>query len=58
MQRKINPQDTHTFLDRIYVAKDGKEIHMLDAWIGNQTKDMTHWEPVMDKINIKLKNWN
>ena len=30
---------------------------MLSAWIGNKTKDLTPWEPIIDKINTKLERW-
>jgi hypothetical protein len=30
---------------------------MLSTWIGNKTKDLTPWEPIIDKINTKLKRW-
>src|SRR5216683_1197392 len=30
---------------------------MLGAWIGNKTKDLTPWEPIIDKISTKLERW-
>jgi len=57
-QRKINPLDDHIFEDNIHIAKDGEAIRILGAWVGNKADDMTPWEPVIDKINHKLKTWN
>ena len=55
--RKLNEQDQDPLTERIHVTKDGESIRMLEAWIGNKTKDDTPWETIIDRINSNLERW-
>ena len=57
-RRKINPLDNYTFPNRIRIAQEGEATRILGAWVGNNADAMTPWEPIIDKINHKLKNWD
>jgi len=55
--RKLNEQDQSPLTEKIHITKDGELIRMLGAWIGNQTKDNTPWETIIDRINSNLERW-
>ena len=55
--RCINPADPPLPLE-IRIADDGNAVRILGAWIGNETRDVTPWEPVLDKVNSALRQWN
>ena len=55
--QKINPLDNNPLPLRIRIASDGEAVRMLGAWIGNGTKDVTPWEPILDIIKSKLIQW-
>jgi len=49
---KINVQDT-PWHKQIRIASDGNPIRTLGAWVGNNIKNATSWEPVLRKIEKK-----
>jgi hypothetical protein len=55
--RKINQLDAECLNEQIRIAEDGNAIRFLGVWIGNQTKDATPWEPVVDRVNKRLERW-
>jgi len=55
--RHLSPRDQAPLLEGIRIAKDRDTIQMLGAWIGNKIKDLTPWEPIIDKISTKLERW-
>ena len=57
MSRKVNPNDSCQLDNRIKIAKDEEVIHLLGAWIGNRTDDLTAWEPIIDMIKKDLERW-
>ena len=54
--RCINPTDP-PLPQEIKIAEDGNAVRILGAWIGNETKDVTPWEPVLDKVRSTLQRW-
>lgn len=42
---------------KIHVVEDSVAVQSLGAWIGNNIKDLTPWEAVLDKIMRKLEIW-
>ena len=52
----INPTDP-PLPQVIRIAEDGNAVRILGAWIGNEAKDVTPWEPVLDKVRLALKRW-
>ena len=56
--RKLNAQDQTTLDERIKIANDGEATRSLGAWIGNNTNDITPWEPIIDKTHKTLNIWN
>ena len=55
--RKINTQDNTPLPLEIRIARDGEAVRILGAWIGNETHNLTPWEPVLDTIKTKLDRW-
>jgi hypothetical protein len=55
--RKVHNEDTSPLPEKICIANEGDVVHMLRAWISNNTNDITPWEPVLDKIKAKLDIW-
>ena len=53
----MSPRDQAPLLEGIRIAKDRDTIQMLGVWIGNKIKDLTPWEPIIDKISTKLERW-
>jgi hypothetical protein len=52
--RSLNPLQDQISPD-IRIAKDGKVIRSLGAWIGYNTKEEKPWEPILNKIRTELK---
>ena len=40
------------------VAKDGHTVRYLGAWIGNSLKELTPWNPILDKVRSTLARWS
>jgi len=55
--RKINPTDPPLHPD-VRITPDGQAVRSLGAWIGNETRDATPWEPIVDKVSLTLQRWN
>ena len=55
--RKITENDP-PLTQNIKITSDGNAVRCLGAWIGNNTKAAEPWEPILDKINSTLKQWN
>ena len=55
--RKLHQDDTAQLDLKIHVVEDGVAVRSLGAWIGNNVKDLTPWEAVLDKIIRKLEIW-
>jgi ribonuclease HI len=55
--RKLNQTDREPLSNQIRIASDGDAIRFLGAWIGNHTDVANPWEPVMDRIKLKLERW-
>ena len=55
--RRINPTDP-PLPQEIKITEDGNTIRNLGAWIGNEVKEITPWEPVLDKVRTTLQCWN
>ena len=55
--RRVNPTNPPLH-PNIKIAPDGYAVRSLGAWIGNETKDVTPWELVLDKVHFTLQNWN
>ena len=55
--RKLNQMDREPLSNQIRIVSDGDAIRFLGAWIRNHTDIANPWEPVMDRIKLKLKRW-
>ena len=55
--RKITINDL-PLAQAIKITPDGNAVRCLGAWIGNNTKAVEPWEPILDKVNATLKRWN
>ena len=55
--RCINPTDP-PLPQEIKITEDGNAVRILGAWIGNEIKEVTPWEPVLDKVRSTLQRWN
>ena len=55
--RKLHKDDEAPLDTKIHVAGEGVGVRSLGAWIGNNVKDLTPWEIVLDKITRKLEVW-
>jgi ribonuclease HI len=55
--RKINPLDIIPLDASIKIAQEGEAVRSLGAWIGNNTRDITPWEPLVDNIQKALERW-
>ena len=55
--RCVNPADPPLPLE-IKIAEDGSAVRILGAWIGNETKAATPWEPILDKVRSALQRWS
>lgn len=40
-----------------HIAKEGVAIHILGAWLGNNTNDHALWLPILQKIEKSLDRW-
>ena len=43
--------------ERINITKDGEAVRSLGAWIGNKTRDLDPWEPILDNVSKALNRW-
>ncbi|KAI0047994.1 hypothetical protein FA95DRAFT_1491599, partial [Auriscalpium vulgare] len=57
-RRTLNPRDHSPIKDSTRIARDGESIRSLGAHIGNGNDNTIPWEPVLDKIQSKLKRWS
>jgi len=55
--RKINALDVNPLPPNVRIAQDGEAVRILGAWIGNDTNDLTPWEPILNTIKTKLDLW-
>ena len=55
--RRVHPSDPPLHPD-IRIAVDGHPVRCLGAWIGNDLRECTPWNPVLDKVRSTLKKWN
>ena len=55
--RRINPGDTNQLDVRIKIAKDHDAVRLLGVWVGNNTNDLTPWEPIIDNIKNDIERW-
>ena len=55
--RRINPTDP-PLPQEIKIVEDGNATRSLGAWIGNEAKEATPWEPILDKVRTTLQRWN
>ncbi|KIM65560.1 hypothetical protein SCLCIDRAFT_45641, partial [Scleroderma citrinum Foug A] len=55
--RKISAEDP-PLPQGIQIAEDGNVVRCLGAWIGNNTKAVEPWEPILDKVRDTLKRWS
>ena len=55
--RHINPMDP-PLPQEIKITEDGNAVRNLGAWIGNKVKEITPWEPILDKVRMTLQCWN
>ena len=55
--RRVNNEEPPLQRD-IRIAEDGNAVRCLGAWIGNATKAVDPWEPILDKIKSTLQKWN
>jgi len=55
--RRINAMDP-PLPQEIKISEDGTAVRNLGAWIGNEVKEVTPWEPVLDKVRSTLRHWN
>jgi len=39
-------------------VEDGHATRTLGAWIGNEVREATAWEPILDKVRTTLQHWN
>jgi len=42
----------------IHIAKDGKSIQILGAWLRNDTLNTTPWSPIVEKVETALARWD
>jgi len=54
---RINAMDP-PLPQEIKISEDGTAVRNLGAWIGNKVKEVTPWEPVLDKVRSTLRCWN
>jgi len=54
--RKLNPEAT-PFEPGIRITADGDAVRSLGTWIGNNMAGLREWEPVLDKVHLKLEKW-
>ena len=54
---RINPGDTNQLDVRIKIAKDHDAVRLLGVWVGNNTNDLTPWEPIIDNIKNDIERW-
>ena len=55
--RRVNPRDEIPLDNRIKIAKEGEAVRSLGAWIGNNTNDVTPWEPIIENAHKELDRW-
>jgi len=55
--RRINPTDP-PLPQEIKIVEDGNATRSLGAWIGNEVKEATPWEPILNKVRTTLQRWN
>ena len=55
--RHINPTDP-PLPQEIKITEDRNAVRNLGAWIGNEIKEVTPWEPVLNKIRLTLHRWS
>ena len=55
--RCINPADL-PLPPEVKIAEDGNAVRILGAWIWNEMREVTPWEPVLDKVNSALQHWS
>ena len=55
--RKINALDVNPLPPNVRIAQDGEVVRILSVWIGNDTNDLTPWEPILNTIKTKLDLW-
>ena len=53
----INPTDP-PLPQEIKITEDRNAVKNLGSWIGNEIKEVTPWEPVLDKIRSTLHCWS
>ena len=56
LSRKLHPEDNPIQTD-IHIAQDGEAVRSLGAWIGNNTREMRPWEPIIDMVRKDLDRW-
>ena len=54
--RCVNPTDP-PLPPEVRIAEDGSAVRILGAWIGNETRAITPWEPILDKVRSALQRW-
>ncbi|KIM70405.1 hypothetical protein SCLCIDRAFT_58450, partial [Scleroderma citrinum Foug A] len=54
--RCVHPSDPPLHPD-ICIAKDRHPVRCLGAWIGNDLRVCTPWNPVLNKVRSTLKKW-
>jgi len=55
--RCIHPSDPPLHPD-VRITVDGHPVRCLGAWIGNDLRECTPWNPVLDKVRSTLKKWS
>lgn len=54
--RKLNPT-CGEIPPHIHIAKDGKPVRILGAWLGNEINQATMWVPILENCQKCLKRW-
>jgi exonuclease III len=55
-ERRLNPTQDAILLD-IHIAAEKEPVRLLGAWIGNDVPENTQWPAVLEKIEVKLAQW-
>ncbi|KIM64466.1 hypothetical protein SCLCIDRAFT_114936, partial [Scleroderma citrinum Foug A] len=55
--RCINPSDP-PLPQEVRITEDENAVRNLGAWIGNEAKEVTPWELILDKVRTTLQRWN
>ncbi len=57
LTRTSNARVSSSLPDDARIVGDGAAVRSLGAWIGNQTDEVTPWEPIIRTIEKQLERW-